>query len=80
MRERIKRAVEEAGARCAAEGSIPAGASAQGQQISVPKQAAHGDFSTNCAMMMASRLKTSPRELAGHIAKALADHPLYLPQ
>jgi arginyl-tRNA synthetase len=36
-----------------------------------PKQAGHGDFSSNIALQLAKQLKRNPRELAGEIARAV---------
>ena len=36
-----------------------------------PKQAGHGDFSTNIALQLAKQLKRNPRELAAQIAAAV---------
>jgi arginyl-tRNA synthetase len=36
-----------------------------------PKQAGHGDFSSNIALQLAKQLKRNPRELAGDIARAI---------
>ncbi len=77
MREKVRKAVEEAVAWCREQGLLPPEASAQGQQISEPRQEAHGHFSTNCAMVMASRLKMRPREVAQHLARPLQGHPLF---
>ncbi len=77
MREKIRKAVDEAVAWCVDQGLIPEGALPVEQQISVPKQDVHGDFSTNCAMVLASRLKTNPREVAQHLAARLEGHPLF---
>jgi arginyl-tRNA synthetase len=41
-----------------------------------PKQAAHGDYSTNVALQLAKTLKRSPRELATAIIAALEPSPL----
>ena len=36
-----------------------------------PKQAGHGDFSSNIALQLAKQLKRNPRDLAGEIARAV---------
>ncbi len=38
-----------------------------------PKQAAHGDYATNAAMLLAGALKASPRDVAARLADAIAD-------
>ncbi|MCG6910066.1 MAG: arginine--tRNA ligase [Deltaproteobacteria bacterium] len=42
-------------------------------EVEVPKVEAHGDFSTNIAMVMASSQKTAPRKIAEVIAANLKD-------
>lgn len=39
-----------------------------------PKQASHGDFSTNLAMIVAGMDKKNPREVAGNLLELLAEH------
>ncbi|MHB1051870.1 MAG: arginine--tRNA ligase [Thiobacillus sp.] len=45
-------------------------------EIERPKNASHGDFSSNAAMQLARPLKKNPRELAQRILDALPDSPL----
>lgn len=40
-----------------------------------PKQAAHGDFACNAAMLLSKRLRRNPREIAADLQSALADSP-----
>ncbi|MGD9971858.1 MAG: arginine--tRNA ligase [Desulfatirhabdiaceae bacterium] len=42
-------------------------------EVEVPRQSEHGDFSTNIAMVLASRLRTKPRSLADIIVRHLND-------
>ncbi len=37
-------------------------------EVGLPREAGHGDYATNCAMVMASRLKIPPRRLAEILA------------
>ena len=37
-------------------------------EVGLPREAGHGDYATNCAMVMASRLKMPPRRLAEILA------------
>jgi arginyl-tRNA synthetase len=37
----------------------------------VPRQAEHGDFATNAAMLLAKRLRQPPREIAARLAECL---------
>ncbi len=41
-------------------------------QFDIPQQEAHGDFSTNIAMIISKRLKKNPREIATSITNALS--------
>lgn len=43
--------------------------------VEEPKIEAHGDFSTNVAMVLAKSAKRSPRELAQVLSEGLAGHP-----
>ncbi len=45
-------------------------------QIETPKLEAHGDFSTNIAMLLAKTARQAPRDLAGVIASELGALPL----
>ncbi len=40
--------------------------------LEAPRQAAHGDFACNAAMLLAGRLGRPPREIAGRLAEALS--------
>ncbi|KPJ98846.1 MAG: arginyl-tRNA synthetase [Desulfobacterales bacterium SG8_35] len=42
--------------------------------VELPKHAAHGDFSTNMAMLIAGREKKNPRETASQLAEKLSAH------
>src|SRR3972149_6425854 len=37
-------------------------------EVGLPREAGRGDYATNCALVMASRLKMPPRRLAGNLA------------
>lgn len=54
-----------------AEGSLPADAKRGGVTVELPRDAGHGDLSTNAAMVLAKQAKSNPRELAGKIAEKL---------
>ena len=41
--------------------------------IEVPRQKQHGDFSCNAAMLLAKRLRKSPREIAEELTRLLGD-------
>jgi arginyl-tRNA synthetase len=40
-------------------------------EVAVPREAGHGDYSTNAAMLLAKGLKKNPREIAGTLAEEL---------
>ncbi|HEX7878558.1 MAG TPA: arginine--tRNA ligase [Candidatus Eisenbacteria bacterium] len=40
-------------------------------EVAVPREAGHGDYSTNAAMLLAKALKKNPREFAGALAEEL---------
>ncbi len=73
MRDRIKIAVEAAFRQIVAE-EVQQGLSFAGHQVSVPKQESHGDYASNLALVMASVIKISPRELATRLADRLSKH------
>ena len=41
--------------------------------LEVPRQAGHGDFSTNAAMLLAKRLRKAPRAIAEELVELLGD-------
>ncbi|MGW8286952.1 MAG: arginine--tRNA ligase domain-containing protein, partial [Desulfobulbales bacterium] len=49
-------------------------AAANSYTVELPKHVAHGDFSTNFAMLVAGREKKNPRELAFWLAERMAVH------
>ena len=46
-------------------------------QVSIPKQKEHGDFATNLALVLAPKLKKSPREIANSFIPFLEKEPLF---
>lgn len=58
-----------------AAGDLPAGLDRRNVGVEPPRDPAHGDLSTNAAMVLAKPAKTNPRALAGLIAAQLADLP-----
>ena len=74
MRKMIKTVVEDAYKRLVEEGELPGEPVGSGHLISVPKQEEHGDYASNFALVMASRLKMPPRQVAEKIRDALADN------
>ncbi|HTW50643.1 MAG TPA: arginine--tRNA ligase [Stellaceae bacterium] len=60
----------------AAVGTLPRGLDVARVAVEPPRDPAHGDLSTNAAMVLAGQIKQSPLELAGKIAAALAGREL----
>jgi arginyl-tRNA synthetase len=58
------------------EALLPPHAPRHAVSIEPPRDPAHGDLSTNAAMVLAKEAKTNPRALAGHIVEKLAGDPL----
>ena len=55
---------------------VAAGAAPPAIVLERPKQARHGDYSTNAALQLAKALKRNPRELAADLVAALPRSPL----
>ena len=77
MRENIKKAVLEALEQCMDSGELPRQDVSTDIQISRPKHESHGDFATNIAMVLASRLKMAPRNIAQALQGRLEENPLF---
>jgi arginyl-tRNA synthetase len=60
----------------AAAGALPAGLDVARVAVEPPRDGAHGDLSTNAAMVLAGQVRQNPLELAGKIAAALAGREL----
>ena len=60
----------------AAQGALPPGLDLSRVTVEPPRDPAHGDLSTNAAMVLAGQVKQNPLELAGKIAAALAGREL----
>jgi len=58
------------------EALLPPGAPRHAVSVEPPRDPAHGDLSTNAAMVLAKEAKTNPRALAEHIVAKLAGDPL----
>lgn len=67
----IRKLLEE----LAAEGSIPAGLDSGRLTVEPPREAAHGDLSTNAAMILAKPAKMAPRALAELLVAKLKTRP-----
>ena len=79
VKDRVALLVERALDRCAADGLLPAGAR-EPVQLDAPKQAAHGDFACNAAMVLQKQhaaatgaARPNPRALAQAIVDRLED-------
>ena len=59
----------------AAAGSLPAGLDLSRIAVEPPRDPAHGDVSTNAAMVLAKPARKNPRELASMLAERLKSHP-----
>ena len=63
MKKRLTKLLDEAIHDCTARGLIPEVA-LPFLEVGLPKDAGHGDYATNIAMILASRLKMNPRRIA----------------
>ncbi len=70
MKARVERALVEAAARLVREGFLPEVAA---PIVEPAKEESFGDFTTNMAMVCASRIRVPPRALAERIVAALGD-------
>jgi arginyl-tRNA synthetase len=69
LRERLTKAIADAAAgllRAAGDAGAPPEFT-----LEVPRQAEHGDYATNAALLLAKRLKSPPRQIANALAEAL---------
>ena len=72
MKNKIKTIVETAVKKAIQNGEMPSPTLAE-VLIEEPKVSAHGDFSTNIAMTMASLQKMAPRKISDIIIKNIDD-------
>ncbi len=72
MKDRLEEVLRAAVAELLA--GDPDGTEVAGLQVEVPREASHGDFACNAAMLLAKRLRKPPREIAGQLVDALAAH------
>ncbi len=79
IEKKLSELIEASIAACRRDGTIPEGAM-PAIEISVPKQEAHGDFSTNVAMVLAAQAGAKPRELAERLVERLPKETLDLAQ
>src|SRR5690348_6283798 len=59
----------------ALDGLVPAGLDVSRVAVEPPREAAHGDMSSNAAMVLAKGAGMKPRDLADKLAARLRDHP-----
>jgi arginyl-tRNA synthetase len=71
VKEQVASIIEKALQKCAADGLLPAGP--YQAQLEAPRQAAHGDFACNAAMVLQKIAKTNPRKLAQAIVERIED-------
>ncbi len=64
MKEQLRQAIEAVLKDCYAEGLLSSGEVPAEIQLEVPKNAEHGDFATNLAMMLAKPERKAPRQVA----------------
>ncbi|RYY82890.1 MAG: arginine--tRNA ligase, partial [Comamonadaceae bacterium] len=71
LRALITDLIEGALSALRAAGTLPADLASPDFSVERPKERAHGDFSTNAAMLLAKAAKTNPRALAQQLVDAL---------
>ncbi|HOV96960.1 MAG TPA: arginine--tRNA ligase [Thermomonas sp.] len=71
MKTQLRALIEEGLSHLRAAGTLPAGLTLPEFVIERPKERAHGDFSTNIAMLLAKQASTNPRALAQQLLAAL---------
>ncbi len=71
MKAQLKSLVEQGIANLRAAGTLPADAATPDFVIERPREASHGDFSTNAAMTLAKAARSNPRQLAQALVDAL---------
>ena len=76
MKALLRTAIDGVIARLRQAGTLASSATPD-YQIETPKLEAHGDFSTNVAMLLAKTNRRAPRELANALAEELGALPLF---
>ena len=71
LRAQIATLIEQGLSALRSAGTLPADLASPEFVIERPKDRAHGDFSTNAAMLLAKAAKTNPRALAQQLVDAL---------
>jgi arginyl-tRNA synthetase len=73
MRQVVQRIFEDTLEHCVSQGLLPAEVASVEVQIDAPRQALHGDWATNLAMVLQKRAHRKPRDLAEILVKNLQD-------
>ena len=71
--DEVARKVRDALAKLGKAGVLPPEVDTSNVKVEPPRDAAHGEVSTNAAMVLARQAKMPPRELAGRIAELLRE-------
>ena len=71
LRELISALIEQGLSALRTAGALPTDGAIPAYAIERPKERAHGDFSTNVAMLLARQARTNPRALAQQLVDAL---------
>ncbi|MEN8213898.1 MAG: arginine--tRNA ligase [Pseudomonadota bacterium] len=75
MKKEIQTLIQQALDQLKAEGVLPSDVRAEAM-VERTRDAAHGDFASNVAMVLCKQAKSSPRDLAERIIATLPDSPL----
>jgi len=76
MKEQLRQAIRAALEQCYADKTLTSGELPDEIQLEVPKNADHGDYSTNLAMVLAKAERQAPRKIAETLVAALQGHRL----
>ena len=71
MKTQLRALIEQGLSALRATGTLPADLASPDFSVERPKERAHGDFSTNAAMLLAKAAKTNPRALAQQLVNVL---------
>jgi arginyl-tRNA synthetase len=71
VKTQLRALIEQGLSALRAAGTLPADLASPDFSVERPKERAHGDFSTNAAMLLAKVAKTNPRALAQQLVDAL---------
>jgi arginyl-tRNA synthetase len=71
VKAQLRALIEQGLTALRAAGTLPADLASPDFSVERPKERAHGDFSTNAAMLLAKAARTNPRALAQQLLEAL---------